>query len=222
MISTSPFLSRLMGRIAILLAAGTLAACSVEVDEGGGGYRPGPQACTMEYRPVCGARGNDLQTFANSCEARSSGYRIVGAGECRQGGRPDPRPDEGRACTREYAPVCGANGRDRQTFANACEARNSGYDIIGRGECQVRRPDSGWGDGRDRDRDRDRPDWRDRDRDRPDWRDREQDGGGQRVCTMEYNPVCGQRGRDRKTFGNSCSAGVAGYRVVSPGECSAY
>lgn len=211
MISTSPFLSRLAGRIAILLAAGTLAACQVEVDQGGGGYRPGPQACTMEYRPVCGARGNDLQTFANSCEARSSGYQVVGRGECRQGGRPDPRPDEGRACTREYAPVCGANGRDRQTFANACEARRSGYDVIGRGECQVRRPDSGWGGGGGD---------RDRDRERPDWRDREQ--GQQRVCTMEYNPVCGQRGRSLKTFGNACSADAEGFRVVSPGECPAY
>lgn len=198
MISMSPFLSRLAGRIAILLAAGTLAACQVDVDQGGGGYRPGPQACTMEYRPVCGARGNDLQTFANSCEARSSGFQVVGRGECRHSGRPDPRPDEGRACTREYAPVCGANGRDRQTFANACEARRSGYDVIGRGECQVRRPD------------RDRPDWSDGDR------------GEQRVCTMEYNPVCGQRGRSQRTFSNACSADAEGYRVVRPGECSAY
>jgi Kazal-type serine protease inhibitor domain len=208
MISMSPLFRRLAGRIAILLAAGTLAACSVEVDQGGGGgdYRPRPQACTMEYRPVCGARGDDLQTFPNACGARSNGYRIVGQGECRQGGRPDPRPDEGRACTREYAPVCGANGRDRQSFANACEARRSGYDVIGRGECQGRRPDG----------DRDRPDWRDRDE------DRDGDRGNQRVCTMEYNPVCGQRGRDMKTFGNSCSADVAGYRVVRPGECPAY
>lgn len=216
MISTSPFLFRLAGRIAVFLAAGTLAACSVEVDQGGSGYDPRPQMCTREYQPVCGARGNDLQTFANSCEARSSGYRIVGRGECRQGGRPDPRPDEGRACTREYAPVCGSRGRDRQTFANACEARTSGFDVIGRGECQVRRPDVGWtdgGDGRDRDRDRERP----RDRDRED-RERPRD---QRVCTMEYNPVCAQRGRDRKTFSNTCSAGAEGYRVIRPGECSA-
>ena len=204
------FPSSFVSRLTVLVAAGLLAACSVEVNEGGGGYRPGPQACTMEYMPVCGARGNDLQTFANSCEARTSGYQVVGRGECRQGGRPDPRPGEGRACTREYAPVCGASGRDRQTFANACEARNSGYDIIGRGECQVRRPDSGWGN-----------DGRDRDRERPDWREREEGNGAQRVCTMEYNPVCGQRGRDLKTFGNTCSADAAGYRVVRPGECPA-
>ncbi|MFT4160464.1 MAG: peptidase, partial [Shinella sp.] len=63
----TPFLSRLAGRIAILLAAGTLVACSVDVDEGGGRPRPRPQACTMEYMPVCGARGGDLQTFPNAC-----------------------------------------------------------------------------------------------------------------------------------------------------------
>lgn len=192
----SPFLSRLAGRIAILIAAGTLVACSTEVNEGGGNHRPRPQVCTMEYNPVCGARGGDQQTFANACEARSNGFRVVGRGECRRGGG---RPDESRACTREYAPVCGANGRDRQTFANACEARRSGYDVIGRGECQARQPDNGWSGG-----------------------DRERPGRGQRVCTMEYNPVCAQSGRDRKTFGNACSADAEGYRVVSRGECSAY
>ena len=52
--------------------------------------------------------------------------------------------------------------------------------------------------------------------------DRERPGRGQRVCTMEYNPVCAQRGRDRRTFGNACSADAEGYRIVSPGECSGY
>ena len=163
MIST-PFLSRLAGRIAILLAAGTLAACTTEVDQGGG-YNPRPQLCTREYQPVCGARDGDLQTFANSCEARSSGFRVVGRGEC-QFRRPD---------------------RDRV--------------------------DTGW---RDRDR-RDRRDWdreergrRERDRERP--RD-------QRVCTMEYNPVCGRRGADFKEFGNACSAQAAGFNVFRAGQC---
>jgi len=211
MIPTLPFIRRMAGRIAILLAAGALAACSVEVDEGGGGgYRPRPQACTMEYLPVCGARGRDQQTFPNACAARSNGYQVIGRGECRGAGRPDPSAEEGRACTREYAPVCGANGRDHQTFANACEARRSGYDILGNGECQARRPDGDRGDN-GRDRDRDRPDWR--------GRDGERDGGGRKVCTMEYRPVCGQRGRDMRTFGNACSADAEGYRIVSPGEC---
>lgn len=167
-----PFLSRLAGPIVLLLAAGTLAACSVEVDEGPGGYNPRPP----------------------------------------------------QFCTREYAPVCGERGRDRQTFANACEARSSGYGIIGRGECQFRRPDrdrTGWQDEdrdgwnnnrRDRDRDRNRNDRdrRERDRERP--RD-------QRACTMDYNPVCGRRGQDFKEFGNACSAEAAGFAVYRRGQC---
>lgn len=166
MISMSLF-SRLTARAAILLAAGTLAACQVEVDEGRPDYRPRPQACTMEYMPVCGTRGGEIQTFPNACEARSNGYRIVGRGECRFDMRPDPRPDEGRACTREYAPVCGASDRDRQTFANACEARSSGYDVIGRGECQSRRPDTSWEDERERPRrDRVSVGWEDQSQDR--------------------------------------------------------
>ena len=80
----SPFLTRLAGRIAILIAAGTLVACSVEVDEGGGDYRPRPrpQACTMEYNPVCAQRGRDRRTFGNACSADAEGYRIVSPGEC--------------------------------------------------------------------------------------------------------------------------------------------
>ena len=265
MIAT-PLFRRLAGRIAILLAAGTLAACQVDVSEGGPDYRPRPQVCTMEYNPVCGDRRGRLQTFPNACEARSNGFDVVGRGECRPS-RPDreetrgctreyapvcgargcdrqtfanacearsngfgivgrgecrpSRPDreEIRGCTREYAPVCGARGRDRQTFANACEARSSGFDVIGRGECQIRRPDSGWTDGG---RDRDRPDWRDRDGDRRDRdRNRERPRDQQRACTMEYNPVCGQRGRSLQTFGNACSAQAEGYRVVQPGACPA-
>ena len=171
-----PFLSRLAGPIAIFLAAGTLAACSVEVDQGNSGYNPRPP----------------------------------------------------QFCTREYAPVCGERGRDRQTFANACEARSSGYDIVGRGECRFRRPDRdgdevGWRD-RDRDgwdgegRDRNRNDRNRRDRDRDDRGDRERPRD-QRACTMEYNPVCGRRGDDLKEFGNACSAEAAGFRVFKPGQC---
>lgn len=147
MTSKTLFIRRWAARAGLLLAAGTLAACTVEPGPGGGGhYRPRPpqQACTMEHAPVCGQRGNDRQTFGNSCMARASGYNIVGPGECRPGNRPErpgrDRPD--RACTREYAPVCGERGRTRQTFANACEARSSGYDIVGRGECRAsNRPD---------------------------------------------------------------------------------
>ncbi|MBN9044841.1 MAG: protease inhibitor [Rhizobiales bacterium] len=39
------------------------------------------------------------------------------------------------------------------------------------------------------------------------------------VCTMEYLPVCGQRGPDRQTFPNRCAAENAGYRVLGRGQC---
>lgn len=39
------------------------------------------------------------------------------------------------------------------------------------------------------------------------------------VCTQQYEPVCARRGDRRATFGNSCEARRAGYRVEYPGEC---
>jgi hypothetical protein len=222
-------------RAMALAAVPLLIACSVEVDQGGGGrpIRPAP-ICTMEYAPVCAERGRDRQTFPNACEARSNGYDVLGRGECR-GERPDSRPNDGRACTRELAPICGQRGRDRQTFPNACEARSSGYDIIGRGECSIGRPgrdgdDVGGWDRDDRDRrgrdrrDRDGDNWDgdgrdDRDgrvgRDRPRDRDNET-----RACTREFAPVCGRRGRTSQTFGNACEAQAAGFNIAAQGECS--
>ena len=205
----------------IALAGLALAACSVETVDpnAGSGMRPRPgRACTAEYRPVCAARGGESQTCANACMAQSSGFRILGPGECRDS-RPERRPDERRACTREYAPVCATRGDDRQTFANACEARASGYDIIGRNECRrvpADRNRSGWREA-DRDgRGKPRADRSDRNRG-----DRVSDDRTPRVCTSEYNPVCAQQGRDRRTFGNACAAEVAGFSVVRPGECPA-
>lgn len=40
--------------------------------------------CTREYRPVCGQRGPQVQTFSNACEAQNSGFRVVSPSECRR------------------------------------------------------------------------------------------------------------------------------------------
>lgn len=39
------------------------------------------------------------------------------------------------------------------------------------------------------------------------------------ICTREYMPVCGEKRRQRQTFGNACMAKADGYRVISQGEC---
>ncbi|WP_274423812.1 Kazal-type serine protease inhibitor family protein [Chelativorans sp. YIM 93263] len=119
---------------AVLLAGLFLSSCVVAVEEGpirpfppGG---PGPQACTMEYDPVCAERRGDRRTFGNACTARSEGYRPVHSGQCQ---RQSQRPPQ--ACTREYRPVCAVRGNDRRTFPNACEAESRNYRVARRGEC---------------------------------------------------------------------------------------
>jgi hypothetical protein len=99
-------------------------------------------------------------------------------------------PDDGpRACTMEYDPVCARRFGERRTFSNSCAADAAGYDVIRRGEC---RRDGGGGGG----------------------------GGEEpRFCTEQYDPVCARRGGQRQTFANACKADVAGYRVISQGEC---
>ncbi len=194
------FLSFAKIAAAMAVVATVLAACVVVED----GPRPGPRPmpprgeggmCTREYVPVCGQRGDDRRTFGNSCMARAEGYRIIDQGECRRGGGGGGggwnRPPQ-QACTMDYRPVCGQRGGDRQTFSNACQAEAGGYRVVSQGEC--RRGGSAGGGN---------------------WGDRPQ----QRACTREYAPVCARRGRDMRTFGNSCEAEAAEYRVMRPGTC---
>ncbi len=94
-------------------------------------------------------------------------------------------------CTNEFSPVCAIRGNEIRTFGNACRAEASRYRILHRGQCRSSSWTGGGGGT----------------------------PGGQRFCTLQYDPVCGRRGNTVRTFGNRCEADAAGFRVIARGRC---
>ena len=119
----------------ILAALGLiLSSCTVTVDEGNPPPRPRPprpDVCPRIFQPVCATRFGERETFPNACVARSEGFDVLYAGECRR----RPRP---QACPTIYQPVCGFKPGDRRTLPNACVARAEGYEVRYEGECRGR------------------------------------------------------------------------------------
>lgn len=125
----------------------------------GGSCKVIPEVCTEQYEPVCGCDG---QTYDNPCYAQASGVSVESSGACEKEpvgcgarlgdtcakdeycaytpgeycGAADatsvckPRP---YACTEQYEPVCGCDGK---TYSNACKANSAGQGIVSEGPCE--------------------------------------------------------------------------------------
>lgn len=95
------------------------------LDANAGAVEPEPDETDPGVGAVCGTRGPSHCAEGLFCQ-----YPVGAAcGEADAPGTCQPPP---RACTRDYRPVCGCDGR---TYGNACSAHAAGVSVRHRGPC---------------------------------------------------------------------------------------
>merc|ERR1719203_547040 len=87
--------------------------------------------CMTDWTPVCGADG---KVYSNACEAGVAGFDVLYEIESPDDGltsgadcdKEAPSESIAIACTGDWTPVCGVNGK---VYGNACEAGVDGQDV---------------------------------------------------------------------------------------------